>query len=359
MVGKIMVACWHPSRMLAIVVLLSGGNAALNHRLIAMTPPGSVVRESPIEARLERVTRIWDKDPHSAFTDLIWWKDRFVCVFRAGSNHVSDDGTLQLLSSEDGQHWDKMVRLSSRDSDLRDPKILVGTDNELYILASKTQRGKQQLTHQSTLWEVKKNLDGKGWSTCVEIGEPDSWLWRITRHKSGYYGWGYGTNKERFIRLYKSPTGQRFDPITPKLLADTGYPNETAMIMEGDQAWCLLRRDGKAPRNTALLGTAKAPFTEWTWRDLGVQIGGPAMLRLPSGQFLVTVRLYDAPKVRTALCQLDVEHGKLKELLTLPSSGDSSYAGMVWHQQKLWISYYSSHETKSSIYFAEVDIKQE
>lgn len=82
------------------------------------------------------------------------------------------------------------------------------------------------------------------------------------------------------------------------------------------------------------------------------------MLRLPGGQFLTVVRLY-SPKVRTALCQLDPNKPELKELLTLPSGGDCSYAGMVWHQSKLFVSYYSSHEGKSSIYFAEVEIKQE
>lgn len=313
-------------------------------------------RESPIEAKLERVTRIWDQDPHSAFTDLIWWKDRFICVFRVGARHVSEDGAIQMLSSEDGQLWERVIRFTASTGDLRDPKLGIGRDNELFVYATSALKDKSKHTHQSVQWNSE---DGKNWPVRLEIGEPDSWLWRVARHPSGYYGWGYGTNTERFIRLYKSPTGHRFAPITPKLLADLGYPNETAMIMERDQAWCLLRRDGKAPLNTALLGTAKAPFTDWSWRDLGIQIGGPSMLRLPSGQFLATVRLYDAPKVRTALCTLDVEKGKLKELLTLPSSGDSSYAGMVWHQQKLWISYYSSHEGKSSIYLAEVDIKQE
>ncbi len=324
--------------------------------LCCLHAPSHPAKESPIEAKLERVTRIWDKDPHSAFTDLVWWKDRFICVFRTGSKHVSDDGTIKMLSSEDGQQWNDVIRFTASTGDLRDPKLAIGPENELYVYAASALRDKQQHTHQTVQWNSD---DGKNWPVRLEIGEPDSWLWRVTRHTTGYYGWGYGTNKERFIRLYKSPTGHRFEPITPKLLADKGYPNETAMIMEGDQAWCLLRRDGKAPLNTALLGTAKAPFTDWTWRDTGTQIGGPAMLRLPSGQFLVTARLYDAPQARTALCQLDIEHAKLKELVTLPSSGDSSYAGMVWHRQKLWISYYSSHEGKSSIYFAEVDIKQE
>jgi hypothetical protein len=43
-------------------------------------------------------------------------------------------------------------------------------------------------------------------------------------------------------------------------------------------------------------------------------------------------------------------------LLDLPSSGDSSYPGMVWHQGLLWISYYSSHEGKTAIYLARVKL---
>jgi hypothetical protein len=68
------------------------------------------------------------------------------------------------------------------------------------------------------------------------------------------------------------------------------------------------------------------------------------------------VRLYDG-KVRTALCQIDPDAGSLQELLTLPSSGDSSYAGLVEHAGELWVSYYSSHETKTSIYLARIALK--
>ena len=43
-----------------------------------------------------------------------------------------------------------------------------------------------------------------------------------------------------------------------------------------------------------------------------------------------------------------------KQYLKLPSGGDTSYAGLVWHDGLLWVSYYSSHEGKTSIYLAKV-----
>jgi hypothetical protein len=41
-------------------------------------------------------------------------------------------------------------------------------------------------------------------------------------------------------------------------------------------------------------------------------------------------------------------------VLALPSRTDTSYPGMVWHDDLLWMSYYSSHERKTSIYLARI-----
>ena len=38
------------------------------------------------------------------------------------------------------------------------------------------------------------------------------------------------------------------------------------------------------------------------------------------------------------------------------TGGDTSYAGMVLHDNVLWISYYSSHEDKTCVYLAKVRI---
>jgi hypothetical protein len=69
---------------------------------------------------------------------------------------------------------------------------------------------------------------------------------------------------------------------------------------------------------------------------------------------LAVGRMTTTGKPQTVLCRLDVEQGKLTPLVTLPSGGDTSYAGLVWHENELWISYYSSHEGKTSIYLARV-----
>ncbi len=59
-------------------------------------------------------------------------------------------------------------------------------------------------------------------------------------------------------------------------------------------------------------------------------------------------------KLKTFVGTLDDEG--LNPLLILPSGGDCSYPGMVYHDGLLWISYYSSHEANTGIYLARIAI---
>jgi len=77
------------------------------------------------------------------------------------------------------------------------------------------------------------------------------------------------------------------------------------------------------------------------------------MIRLSDGRLLAAVRLYDEP-VRTSLCRVNAENGTMTECVRLPSGGDTSYAGVVEHDDVIWVSYYSSHESKTAIYLAKV-----
>ena len=58
---------------------------------------------------------------------------------------------------------------------------------------------------------------------------------------------------------------------------------------------------------------------------------------------------------RMTLAYLDTEKRSLSKLVHLPSSGDNSYPGMVWHDGILWVSYYSSHrQAQTRIHLAKV-----
>jgi hypothetical protein len=329
----------HSVRLIAVCLTVSG--------LAAARSP--VAHGGDIAMKLLGVRKIWDEGPHNAFTDLVRLQDRWFCVFREGKGHVSPDGALRVITSEDGEAWESAARITSTDSDLRDAKITITPKGDLMLCGAAALHDKSKHTHQSLAWFSK---DGRDWSRAQRIGDPDFWLWRVTWHEGTAYGIGYDCRDRNAVRLYSSGDGRQFTPLVPELLTGS-FPNETSIVFDGDTAWCLLRRD--AGRKTAMLGTAKPPYKDWAWRDLGVQIGGPHMILLPDGRLLAAVRLYKGG-VRTALCWIDRKAGTLAEALRLPSGGDTSYAGLVLHDGLLWVSYYSSHEKKTAIYLARVKV---
>ncbi|QDV35495.1 sialidase family protein [Tautonia plasticadhaerens] len=310
-------------------------------------------------AELIEARRIWDEAPHSAFTDLIRFDGRWLCTFREGRGHVSPDGAIRVIASVDGESWESIARLTSHSADLRDPKLSVMPDGRLMLTAAGALHepgggGR----HQTMAWS---SGDGSAWDGPRPIGDLGSWLWRVSWSGEGLpYSVGYTTGAERtsrVARLYRGVDGRadRFEAVVDPFFSG-GEPSEATLLFPPDgPALCLLRRDGAEP--SAQLGRAEAPYLEWTWADLGTRVGGPDLIRLPDGRLIAVVRLYDGGP-RTSVCRLDPEAGSLAELLTLPSGGDTSYAGLAWHGGELWVSYYSSHEEKTAIYLARVALPE-
>ena len=302
------------------------------------------------KAELAGLDKVWDKAPHNAFTDLARYKGRWYLSFREGQAHVSPDGAIRLLTSGDGERWTPAARIRMDRADLRDPKLSVTPEERLLLTSAGALHPPSEFRHQTFAWVSN---DGREWGEPFKIGEPDFWLWRVVWHRGYAYSPAYRTTGSRFIRLYVSQNGVAFRTHAEDIF-DSGSPSEAALLfLEDETGLCLLRRDGDAP--SAQLGVSRPPYRAWSWRDLGVRIGGQQMLRLPDDRIVVCGRFYD-PQPHTSLAWLDLADHRLLEFLKLPSGGDTSYPGLVFHDGLLWVSYYSSHEGKASIYLAKVKL---
>ena len=58
---------------------------------------------------LVSVTKIWDKAPHCAFTDLLRWKKQWLCCFREAQGHGGDNGIVRIITSTDGSKWTSLA----------------------------------------------------------------------------------------------------------------------------------------------------------------------------------------------------------------------------------------------------------
>lgn len=302
------------------------------------------------DPELVDVRMIWEEAPHNAFTDLIRYKDRWVCAFREAPKHAGGvkDSSMRVIVSDDTQQWESAANLTDPRGDIRDAKLCELPDGRLMLLTAIQlfDRSKGQ-SHQSIVYLTN---DLKSWQGPIDVADPNVWTWGVQWHDGAGYSIGYGTGGNRFVRLYRFTEPTRFETLVERLEVDAKHANESAMHFDEDGTARVLLRCDPDP---AFIGSAKAPYTQWTWKPGNLRVGGPALTRTPDGRLLGAGRLYE-PKARTSLFWIDPETAELTECLTLPSGGDTSYPGFVWQDDVLYMSYYSSHEGKSRIYLARI-----
>lgn len=301
------------------------------------------------------VKKIWDQGKHNAFTDLIRYSDRWFCTFREGDAHVGGDGRIRVLTSSDGEHWTSAAALSETGIDLRDPKFSITPDNRLMLVMGgsvyegKTLKGRQP--------RVSFSSDGRTWTTPKRVLTEGEWLWRVTWDEGKAYGISYssGNGGEWITKLVQGPDGVNFSVVTNFVIH--GRPNEgTLRFFDNNECVALVRRE--AADKQAWIGSSRPPYTDWAWQPAGLFIGGPNFIILPGGQMVASGREMQPSPAGPKTFVGPMTRQAVKPAVILPSGGDTSYAGMVWQDDLLWVSYYSSHEGKSAIYVAQVKIPQ-
>ena len=327
------------------------------HAINALLAAVAFAVAPPPKAKLVEVRKLADDAPHSAFTDLVHRDGRFICAFRQGRGHVSSDGRLCVLASADGDKWEKAAELRLAGYDLRDASLSETPDGRLMLLGGAAPRREDNGAAPTGTF-VAFSDDARQWSEPEIVVEPGRWLWRVTWREGKAYGIGYSAGgPDQSAALLASDDGRQYHALVPKI-AVPGQPTEAVIRFADDgTAYCLQRRDGPPESNSAYLGVSGPPYEDWQWHDLGVYFGGPNLLQLPDGHWIAAGRIINDGIATTNLAVLDVDSHTLTQILTLPSGGDTSYPGLVWKDDCLWVSYYSSHEGKTMIYFAQVKIE--
>jgi hypothetical protein len=327
--------------------------------VLAVLGTAVALAAAPVELELVEAKKIWDQAPHNAFTDLIHWNDQFYCGFREGRGHVSTDGRIRLLRSADGQTWSSAALISFQGYDFRDAHLSITPDDRLMLIGGASPRKKDNQSAPTGSF-VAFSEDGTTWSTPQIVVEPGRWLWRVTWHEGKAYGVSYSAGEDgRILTLLASDDGLKYEPLVARLF-DKGSPNETTLRFAADgTCYALVRRDRHGDASTTpMLGVSQTGYTKWQWHDLGSEFnafGGPDFIQLPCGNWIAAGRMHQGG-THTALAHLDVKNATMTGLLNLPSGGDTSYAGLLWHDEMLYVSYYSSHEGKTAIYVAKVKV---
>lgn len=327
--------------------------------LLACVAPGKGPRLSK-EAVIS-VERIWDRAGHSGFPDLCGFKDRIYVTFREGSGHVPGlDGTIRVIVTEDGQNWRSLALLAEEGVDLRDPKLSITPGGRVMVLMGGSFYKEGRLGKRCPRVSFSDET-GTVFSTprpVVLEGEASTnldWLWRVTWHEGKGYGVVYQTlTPDWKLVLVTTRDGIRYTPTA--VLPVPGKANETTLrfLPDGTLA-ALVRREGG--NKHGWVGTSPPPYTDWSWQELPARLGGPNFVVLPGGGLIASSRGgYDTGTYTTTLFRLDV-NGAFDPLLTLPSGGDTGYAGLLFQGKRLFVAYYASHEGKAAVYLATLRTK--
>jgi len=329
--------------------------------LLSLVLAVSATAQAP-QAELISVQKIWDKAPHQAFTDLIRFKNLFFCCFREANSHVGGDGIIRILISSTGETWVDYATIEEKGTDLRDPKLEITPDGKrLYMTCGGSVYEGTELKGRRPRYST--SIDGKVWTPTQKLLAEGDWLWRVTVNPADkkFYGVSYNcypnTGGPKFepewsLKSYASSDGSVWQ--LSSIMQVPGQPNETTMrFLKDGSAMALVRRE--AGDRKGAIGVAQAPYREWKWTLLNVPLGGPNFIELPDGTLIAGSRGFGAtPGAHMVLFKMTAT--SLEPILELPSSGDCSYPGLCWHEGFLHVTYYSSHEGKTSIYAAKVKL---
>lgn len=302
-----------------------------------------------------------DDGRHNSNTDLIYWNGAFYMVHASSSSHLASSTChLVVLRSEDAQHWDRLARLDIAPEDIRDPKFaLIGGRLFLYALKNVALNPEPYTTIYSS------SPDGRHWEPFQEI-EPRGWLFWRPKSQDGVtwyvpaYWWEHGraalfssTDGKHWTQVGEIYAGGRIDETDIEFLPD-GRMIATGRLEYSESPF-------GDPRGATLIAVSNPPYQRWEKKleSRLTRLDGPNLFAW-KGQVYAVGRFQPEicgpfawqgsafTRKRTALFGL-TERG-MAHLTDLPSSGDTSYAGVVIKDDSLYVCYYTSDIRRDPIW---------
>ena len=314
-----------------------------------------------------------DDGQHNAFTDLLFWHEQYWLVYVSSPSHfASNKSRLVLSRSSDAHHWQEVRKFDGAGQDIRDPKFGIVHD-QLFLYA---------LLNQSFDPEPYKTIvthsqNGLDWTPFEDV-MPDGWLLGrpATVNGSTWFAPAHRTDEGSAV-LLRSTDGLNWVIHSAIFKGKVERADETALLFSKGADMLAVTRleEGSSifgsDHAVTLISTASPPYTTWieTARSSATRLDGPILFSAHDQIYAVGRRqpcpgarsgirdrfrkMIDKKKQgsvfsqkRTALFQVGKNGSGLTFLSDLPSSGDTSYAGVVVQDEKAFISYYTNDPDK-------------
>jgi hypothetical protein len=298
---------------------------------------------------------------HNSNTDMIDWQGYYYLVYAASPYHLaSAESHLVILRSRDALRWERVARLDAAPEDIRDPKF-AAIGGQLFLYALKN----VEVNPEPYTTVYSRSADGVNWDAFQAI-EQSGWLfWRpksrdqLTWYVPAYW-WEHGRSA-----LFRSEDGIHWTQVSEIYRGGRNDETDIEFLPDGRMIATARLEYGESPfghpQGSTLVTVSDAGYQSWQARVESklTRLDGPNLFSWHGRVY--AVGRYQ-PEVhgpfgwqgsafvrkRTALFAVD-ENG-LRRLTDLPSSGDTSYAGVVVKEDALYSCYYSSDIRKDPVW---------
>jgi hypothetical protein len=275
---------------------------------------------------------------HIGFPDIVKHDSNWYVTFRYSDSHLPINfADIIVLKSGDQENWIPDKYFSQPNYDLRDPKFCLNTtNNELFLQFHSTTiqpYGNDRndfITNYSSIENQWENP-----SKIIKDINNTIWLWRPVWEKNNAYVVGYFTGD--LLKLFKSTDGYSYKEIVNFDLKN--QPTETTLRFFEDTAYIIIR----VITGPSLLGKSQgSSLLKWDFEPLPwPNLGGPNFV-IYKNYLIIAGRVNGLTKIFIYNLKTKIT----KELVSLPSYGDTGYTGLYLTNDTLNMVYYTSSPTE-------------
>lgn len=291
---------------------------------------------------------IWKGDSHAAFTALVEYQDTLYCAFRNANMHAdisgNDCGVIKIIRSGNGEKWEDYLTFTESGYDLRDPQLSVTPVGEMMLLTEKVkyENGKAITRNTCVSFIKSKRQYTPLQSVTFDVSQNWNWIWNVEWIDGVAYGFCYAP----FFGMVKSSDGINYDLVD--IINLQRNPSEGSIAkLNSNHYLAVVRTDG-----VAYLGIYDVNEGKWRWKDCDEMIACPKVINYKNKVYVVG-RSYIGG-LKTSVYKFNKRNKELRCLVRLSGGKDCSYPGLVYHDGKLYVSYYKGDGSSSDIYLATI-----
>ncbi len=300
---------------------------------------------------------------HNANTDLIYWNGNYYFIYaNQPGNQGSTTTFLSVNRGNDLPDMAEIMQLRVAGEDIRDPKFAI-INNQIFIYYLKN-NGVIAIPYGTA---YMNSSDGVTWSTPADLPSMAGWcLWRPRTIDNVTWYCSVYKNDQTDCSLFRTTNGINWAFVS-KIASGVGISEDELTFLSDGRMLVSIRNEmnsatviGDVNAGT-LLAIAAPPYTSWSVTlDRLTKLDGPCLFNLndtsnvthyfavgrfqPEVDSMLTAMGSVFAKKRTSLFEFVGLSATpaMRYISDLPSSGDSTYEGVVVKNGRLYITYYTN-----------------